>query len=299
MKFILVPLLTAALLFGGVGSSWCGSEDRCVEDDLGRKICLEAPARRIIALYGAFNEILAGLGAEERIVARTKADTRPPSILSKPSIGTHMRPNVEMVFALQPDLVIQGGGRKAALEPVRQLISHGVEVAFFNPATFEGIFSVITRLGILTGTEARAEQMVQEMKERLERVKENIRGGERPVVIFEVRYPNLLCAGGRSLVDAVIRAAGGRNCFHDIPKKFVRPSMETVLQCDADLYVVQKGPMNRNPVPLEQRPIFSTMRAVSEGRVIYVDESLFSRPTQHAAEAVEELARAMHGGGKR
>ncbi len=296
-------VLTIAIVLAAWGAAggraWAQVRGRaqggvCIQDDLHRRVCLARPARRIIALYGAFNEILAGMGLEERLVARTKADRSPPSILRLPSIGTHMRPNVEMVFALHPDLVIQGGGRRAALEPVRQLVAHSIPVAFFNPTDFPGLFSTILRIGTLTGARERAREMVEGLRARLERVRREVAGKGRPTVVFEVRYPNLLCAGGRSMVDAIIEAAGGRNCFHGVAKKFVRPSMETVLQCRPWLYVVQEGPMNRHPTPLKERPIFSTMEAVRSGRVLYVEERRYSRPTQDAVAAVEELARRLH-----
>ena len=41
---------------------------------------LEHPARRIIALYGAYNELLLALGAGDRIVARTAADAALPEL---------------------------------------------------------------------------------------------------------------------------------------------------------------------------------------------------------------------------
>ena len=50
------------------------------------------------------------MGLADRLVGRTKADTQPPEILAKPSIGTHMRPNVEMILGLKPDLIIQDAG---------------------------------------------------------------------------------------------------------------------------------------------------------------------------------------------
>ena len=83
------------------GAAW--ADEIHVKDDTGRELVLERPAERIIALYGAYNEILAAMGLEDRLVGRTKADVLPPSILSRPSIGTHMRPNVELVLALEPD----------------------------------------------------------------------------------------------------------------------------------------------------------------------------------------------------
>jgi iron complex transport system substrate-binding protein len=117
-----------------------------VTDDLGQVISLEEPARRIISLYGAYSEILFAMGLEDRLVARTRADLFPPAILSKPSVGTHLRPNMELVLGLQPDLIIQASGRKYGHEVIRQIAEKGLIVASFQPTTFEELFSVIQRL---------------------------------------------------------------------------------------------------------------------------------------------------------
>jgi iron complex transport system substrate-binding protein len=227
-------------------------------------------------------------------VARTKADGMPPSILAKPSIGTHMRPNVEAVLALKPDLIIQGGGRTEAMMPVQQLMRQGLQVAVFNPVTFEQLFSVMDRLGVLTGERSKAQRLVESFKARLNAAKSRAaRTGHRPKVFFEVRYPNLLGAGAKSIVNDVIEYAGGSNCI-TLDKKLVRLDMESLIACNPDLYVVQRGPMNRNPGPLSERPHFQLLDAVKTGRVLYVDEQVFSRPGPRSVDAVEQLARVLH-----
>jgi iron complex transport system substrate-binding protein len=265
-----------------------------VEDDFGGTISLDSPAMRIIALYGAYNEVLAAMGLENRLVGRTKADRLPPSILSKPSIGTHMRPNVEMVLALKPDLIVQGAGRRQAMMPVIQLRNQGLRVAVFNPTTFDGLFSTIRRIGVLTGESARADRLIGSLQGRLAAVKRRLRGDpRRPRVFFEVRYPNLLAAGKRSIVNDVISRAGGVNCV-TVDKKLVRMNMEALVSASPDYYIVQKGPMNRNPVPPRKRPHFTILEAVRTGRVANVDEQVFSRPGPRSVDAVEQLAAVLH-----
>ncbi len=267
-----------------------------IKDDTGRTIRVERPAQRIIALYGAYNEILAAMGLETRIVGRTKADVSPESIASKPSIGTHMRPNIEMVMALKPDLIIQGAGRKEAMTPVNQLINEGLTVAVFNPTNFSELFSVIERIGMLAGERREADRLVGSLKARLEAVKKRLGGAaQRPKLFFEVRYPDVLSAGSNSMVNDIIEHAGGSNCV-SVKKKLVRMNIEALIACDPDFYVVQQGPMNRNPVPPADRPHFDTLRAVRNGRVMTVDEQVFSRPGPRSVEAVEQLAAFLHPG---
>ncbi len=258
-------------------------------DDLGREVQLEAPAQRIIALYGAFNEILGAMHLEDRIVGRTKADALPASIIDKPSIGTHMRPNVELVVGLRPDLVLQMGGRKDASLPVEQLQKLGITTAFFNVDDFDSLMHVITIVGQATGEPERANQLIHSMQTRLDRVKERIPADVNPGVFFEVRENTLLAAGHTSIVDAIIEAAGGRNVV-TVQKKLVRLGEEELLRLNPDVYVYQVGAMNKAPTPPTNRPRYANMAAVQSGRVFRVDEQEFSRPGPRNIDAVEKLA---------
>ncbi len=285
-----MPLLT-----GLVPSPCLAAVNVEIVDDSGRKVELAGPAKRIIALYGAYNEILAAMGLESRLVGRTKEDALPPSIVSLRSIGTHMRPNVEIILALKPDLIIQGAGRSQAMAPVNQLTRSGLTVAVFNPTTFADLFSVIQRLGILTGEEETADRLISSLRGRLESVKARVqKAAHRPTVFFEVRYPNLLAAGKRSIVNDVIEHAGGVNCV-TADKKLVRTNMESLISANPDYYVVQRGPMNRNPSSPAERPHFQVLDTVKNGRILVVDEQVFSRPGPRSVDAVEQLSRLIHG----
>lgn len=264
-----------------------------ITDDTGRTVQLDAPARRIIALYGAFNETLAAMGLQDRLIARTNADHWPESIRSLPAIGTHMRPNLELVAGMAPDLVLQMSGRKEAGQAVDDLRALGIPVAEFHVADFEQLFSVIARLGVLTGEQGKAAALTAQLRKRLETVRAAVAGEHRPSVFFEVRYPNLLGAGTGSIVNDIIGRAGGANCLVS-DKKLERPSEEELLRLDPEVYIVQHGPMNKTPVPPDARPHFRTLRAVRHARWLVVEEACYSRPGPRAVDAVEELARFLH-----
>lgn len=265
-----------------------------VVDGLGNTVRLEAPARRIVALYGAFNEILVEMGLGGRIVARTVADADLPAVAALPSIGTHMRPNLEMVLGLGPDLVVQMSARAGASEPVEALRRHGIPVAEFNPGSFAELFAAIEAVGALTGEPGAAGALIARMRARLEGVARCLDGAEpRPKVFFEVRAQTLLAAGAGGIVDDVIRHAGGVNAVAEA-KRLVHLGEEALYGLDPDVYVVQRGPMNEAPLPVGQRPLLARLRAVGQGRVLEVDERLFSRPGPRSVLAVEALARFLY-----
>jgi len=259
-----------------------------VTDDQGRQISLNAPATRIIALYGAFNEILADLGREDLLIARTAADDLPPSIKAKPSIGTHLRPNAELILGLAPDLVIQLGGRGEAMEPVRFLEKRGLNVAVFDLENFEQLFSVMKRLGTLTASTDQAAERIAFMRSELARI-EAANTAPRPRIFFEARYPTLLAAGQGSMASEILFRAGGENCVA-APDKLVRLGEEELLRLAPDIYLVQEGPMNPRPVPMAERHLFRTLACVKSGQVHTVDQKVFSRPGPRSLEAVRQLA---------
>jgi iron complex transport system substrate-binding protein len=263
-----------------------------ITDDLGREIALAQPAGRIVALYGAFNEILAGMGLTDRIVARTEADAEPPAIAGLPVIGTHMRPNLERILAVKPDLAIQMAGRGESLETAEKLSALGVPVAVFSINDFPQLFAAIRRIGVLTGKTDAAEALCRTLRQRLDAAASAAPSGKRPTVFFEVRSGSLLAAGKGSMVDAVILAAGGDNAVTQ-DKKLVRLADEELLRLAPKVCLTQRGPMNPEARPMTERPQYATLPCVAAGRAFVVDEATFSRPGPRSVDAVEELARLL------
>jgi iron complex transport system substrate-binding protein len=275
---LLVPLLA--------GQAWGALQ---VRDDRSQEISLAAPPRRIVSLYGGLTEVLLALGVAGNVVARIQGDGTLKNI---PTVGTHLQPNVEMILALKPDLVVQGGVPKG-IPALKRLEAEGVPVAMFAPHDFPGLFSMIQRLGVLTGRGQAAASLNRNMEQRLQEVARRVAGRPAPRVFFEVRYLNLLGAGRGSLVNDIITRAGGVNIVES-PRKLAPFGLEALLQADPEVYVIQQGPMNRSPEDIYSRPYFQELRAVKEHRVLVVDESLFSRPGPRSVEAVEQLARFLH-----
>lgn len=265
-----------------------------VRDDTGETVLMEKPARRVIPLYGAFAEMLFAIGAGPNVIARTQADQYPETIVDLPSVGTHMRPNVEMIIGLKPDLVVQSVSRREASTEMKSLRTAKVPLAVFAPDNFEQLFATMERLGILTGRQEEARKKIGELKERLEKVK--IRIGQpdrRPRVFFEVRAEPLTGAGRGSIVQSILNLSGAENVLQN-EKGIVRYNFEALLLDDPDVYIVQQGPMNRNPLDPVKRGHFHQLRSIREGRVIFVDELLFSRPGPRCVDAVEQLASELY-----
>ncbi len=264
-----------------------------VKDDRNWEVKFEKPATRVLALYGALNEIFLAMGLDRLLVGRTMADENIPELKNLPVVGTHMRPNPEIIVGLKPDVVLQMAGRKEAEALANGLGNVGIPVLIFQMDSFEDIFSVIERIGTLTGEQERAEILSDSLRQRLALVATSLYGTDRPAVFYEVRYPNLLGAGAESIMSDIITSAGGRNVVA-YNGKIARLSEEELIRLNPEVYVVQQGYMNPAPRPVQDREHFRTLRAVRDKRILEVEEAVFARPGPKAVDAVEKLARYLH-----
>jgi len=290
----LIRLISIVMLLPAICCIAVPARSAEIVDDLGQKIVLAKPAGRIIPLYGAFAEMLFSIGAGDAVIARTQADVFPPELAPLPSVGTHMNPNVEMILGLKPDLVVVSASRRQESPEIARLVDSGIPVAVFSPKTFGEIFSVIERLGSISGHERQASEFSAHLAGRLAEVREKLGGIKtRPRVFFEIRAEPIAGAGHGSIVDEILKAAGAQNAI-DGDKAIVQYSLEALLFQDPDFYIVQQGPMNRGPAPPGQRAHFDRLKCVREGRVLVVDEYIFSRPGPRCVDAVERLAAALY-----
>lgn len=264
-----------------------------ITDDTGWQTTLERPAQRIIALYGAFSELILALGLDKRLVARTVADERIPDLRHLPAVGTHMRPNAELIVAHRPDVVIQLVGRQEAATVGQDLRRLGVPVLLFRMESFEDMFAVLHNLGMLMGVPERAAELERQYRTRLHTVWQRVSAKTSVSIFYEVRYPNLLGAGKHSIVNDIMSRAGGRNVVIT-EGKLVRLNEEELLRLNPQAYIIQQGPMNPAPMPMENRRHFDPLRAQQTGRVLIVDELQFARPGPRAVDAVEALAQWLH-----
>lgn len=204
-----------------------------------------------------------------------------------------MRPNLERILALRPDMVVQLTGREDASLTSEALRHLGVSVLDLPLATVEDLFQAIEILGEKTRRTNEARACVSTLRERLQEIENRSREKKKIGVFFEIRSPNLLAAGSRNIVNHIIAIAGGENVVHSA-KKIVRLSDEELLRMNPSAYIIQKGPMNPDPVPLEKRPTLSLLEAAQKKRVLLVEESLFSHPSPNIVQACDMLEQWLH-----
>jgi iron complex transport system substrate-binding protein len=107
-----------------------------------------------------------------------------------------------------------------------------------------------------------------------------------------VWYDPIITIGKHAFITEIIEAAGGRSVTDDLPEDWPQISMETLLTRSPDALLLNRGGKTTLQL-LEGRPGWSSMAAVRQHRVYYVDDRIeLSSPI--AIDALEDLAKEFH-----
>jgi ABC-type Fe3+-hydroxamate transport system substrate-binding protein len=262
-----------------------------LRDDFGDTIALAAPPRRIVSLNPSTTELLFTLGAGDRVVGRTTYDLWPVRARTVRDLGPGLRPNVEAVLAVRPDLVLlyaSDDNRDAA----RRLRASGVPTAAYRLDRIADFARVTRALGALTGDSAAARVTVDTVRATLDRVRAATWPLAHPTVFWPLYDLPLLAVGGGSFLDELIDIAGGRNVYGFMSEPSPRITFEDLLHRDPD--VVLATPESR--ARYLRDPRWRTLRAVRDGRLFAVDTTLVLRPGPRIGEAARSIALLLHPG---
>ncbi|RMH37926.1 MAG: ABC transporter substrate-binding protein, partial [Nitrospirae bacterium] len=193
-------------------------------DDLGRKLYVAEPPKRIVSLAPSVTEILFAIGLNEEIVGVTEFCDYPPAAQDKPKVG-YARPNLEALVALEPDLVIapQSFLRTDLLAKLEQL---KIPTVILNPKSLEDILAHIRLIGRIVGRQAEALQVTEAMRGRMRTLSSRLAGLQRPRVLYVLNSQPLITVGPGSFIQQLIELAGGDNIAADAHAPYPRINME-------------------------------------------------------------------------
>jgi iron complex transport system substrate-binding protein len=255
-------------------------------DEFGRIVTLPAPPRRIVSLAPSITEILFALGVDEHVVGISDADDYPADRLAKRARVGGVQVNIETIVGLRPDLIM--GVLDLQRAQLESLIALGLPVVAVQARTLPDVYAQIAIIGQLTGRDDAAREVISTMQTREGSVASSVRV-RRPVRLYlEIWGEPPIAAGGGTLLDDLIRRAGGTNVLSDL-SGWPQVSEEIVVARDPQVIVLTYA--GRTQV-LARRG-WERVDAVRSGRVVEVPSALISRPGPRVVLGLEVLARAI------
>ena len=262
-----------------------------ITDMTGREITLDAPATRIVALSAADCEVLYAVGAGDLLVGRGEYCDYPAEVLEIPSVQSGMETSVEQIVDLEPQVLLMSTMAQTE-EQVQALEDAGIRVVVSDAQDIEGVYESIGIIGALTGKEAEAATVVDNMKATFAEVE--AAAAEGGTVYFEVsplEY-GLWAAGKGTFMDEIATMAGLTNVFADVDG-WGEVSEEQVIERDPDYIVTISMYFGEGPTPEEEiasRPGWENVKAVKNGAILNLQNNELSRPAPRLADGAKMLS---------
>jgi iron complex transport system substrate-binding protein len=300
-------LMISVILFclvsvpAGAGGQFSAESQNVVVDQSGRRIVVDKPYNRIISLYGAHTENLFSLGLDKEIIGVTRHESYPARALTKPVFSYHDDP--EKFLAARPDLVIlRPMIDRGYPQFVTRLEKSGIAVVSLQPATVSEMYTYWEILGVLTGRQTQASDMIS----HFQNISSNLKAATSSIAVkkkvyFESIHSKMKTFSPDSMAIFALETAGGINVAGDA--KPVRNTniagygKEHILSraTQIDVYLAQSGAMNRPTVAMiKNESGFNAIKAVHDNQIFIIDEQIVSRPTLRLLEGIREIGKILY-----
>jgi iron complex transport system substrate-binding protein len=261
---------------------------RALTDDLGRDVEITADVRRVIPLAPNLTEVVAAVGAIDRLIAISRIDDHPREIRSLPRVSA-LPLDVEGILSLRPDLLLANSAINRQEEADR-LAALGVPTYFFSFTELADIPRALRTVGTLLDSSDQGEAAALDFETRIEEVRVSAPDTDRLSVLLLIGDQPLYAFGAASYTQEVIELAGGRSITSGFPGEGVTLSAEFVLDARPDVIIGTWGDDYDVARLVAANPVLRALPAVRTGRVYSVDPDLLERPGPRLADGARVVA---------
>ena len=243
-------------------------------------LCVDAQAKRVVSLMPSYTEIIFALGAGGELVGVTNFCNWPPDAGKIEKTGDYLRPNVEKIYALTPDVVFAGAW--AAASSSKQLAGMGVKVVQLpEEKSAAGILATIRLIAAGLGRKAEGEKLVKKLSAAAPP-----RPAAAPLKVYIEADAGGWTTGGESFMSDAVRLAGGKNVFGGEKRGYFQASWEEVLLLDPEAVILLSGSKEE----FLARPMAAGLAAAKRGLILTsLDRDAFSRPGPRLFEEIKKL----------
>jgi iron complex transport system substrate-binding protein len=256
-------------------------------DDRGMTLTFAQAPQRIVSLLPSLTESVCELGRCQRLVGVDRYSNFPAGVQKLPRVGGGLDPNIEMIVALKPDVVLMATSSRAA----DRLQALGLKVVALEPRSHADVQRVMLKLGQLLEVPDAA-RIWRAVDAGVSAAAQSLPAGVRGTrVYFEVNQ-GPYAASESSFIGETLTRLGAKNIVPAKLGPFPKLNPEYIVRANPDLIMVGQ----RSADGLQARPGWQSIRALREQRVCIfpVEEAnVLVRPGPRMAEGARLMAKCL------
>lgn len=264
-------------------------ENNMAVDSFGNSVPLKE-YNKIIAADPSAVEIFYFIGGEDKIsaVAKTKINKIYPEEKTKflESVGSITRPSIEKIISLNPDLVILNP--MGAVKTAELLKKYNIPYFIDRSVTFDEIFLKTKIYGIFTGQEKNAEKLIEDKKNKLLKIKNEIEDKNLKGVILYSSSP-LISFSKETIPSEIMEILKIKNIADSFPhgkKGIISP--DVMLTENPDIII---GTMKIHSAEdiVKANEFLKYSKAYKNNNIYVFESEKILRATPRIADGIEEI----------
>ncbi len=216
----------------------------------------ESNHKRVVSLAPSLTEFLYEFNLGDLIVGVTRFCQFPNQAQNKPSTGGLSDPNFEMIYRLNPDIILLNEG---ATSHKKKFIEMNLNTLETQSTSIAGILDSISTLGEVFNKSGRARELREKIQHRISMIREQTQNLPKPRVLLiywrelgKGMISEVYIAGNNTFFNDLIKICGGRNAYSG-EKRIISPviSAEGLLEMDPDVIIEIKGMLHKSGYSVE------------------------------------------------
>jgi iron complex transport system substrate-binding protein len=249
----------------------------------------QAYPHRIVSLSPTATEMLFANGAGKQVVAVDDQSDYPTSAPRTKLSG--YTPNVEAIAKYKPDLVVIANDVKGLRASLKKL---KIKVAY-EPAAADvaGAYAQMRHLAVLTGHIGQANRVIKGMDNK---IRAAVSSAPRShLTYYHELDPTLYSVKSNTFIGRVYELFGLQNIADKAPGSvYPKLSSEYIVASNPDfIFLADSKCCKQTLATVSARPGWSNIKAVKDGKVISVDDSVASRWGPRVVSLVQAVAKAL------
>lgn len=248
---------------------------------------------RIVSICPSNTEIVCALGAEDSLVGLDRSSDWPPQICALPRVGPDLSVDIQAIIALKPDLVLSSLSVPGMQQNIDALDAAGLPQLILDAQSLSAVYDSILLTGRLIGRAPQAHQVIAQMQARLKTIQDSAAQLPRKARVFLEWWPKpVIVPGKHCWTTEMIKMAGGESIFADLDLRSTPIQAEAVIERQPDLLLTCWCGVphhKQRPEKMAERPNWSSIPAVQQGRMYAAEECYFGRPGPRIVEGVAWL----------
>jgi ABC-type Fe3+-hydroxamate transport system substrate-binding protein len=240
---------------------------REVTDMMGHPVKVPAYPRRIVSLVPSQTELLWDLGLQDRLVGITKFCIHPDiAFKTIPHIGGTKNINLERLVGVRPDLIIGNKEENTKLEIEALRVWYPVWMS--DILTLDDALTMITEIGDLTQTTAKAEALAQDIRMAFADLDTHLNAEPATAIYLIWRQP-YMAAGPGTFIHDIMHRAGYRNIAP--AERYPHLTIEDMIALKPQHIL-----LSSEPYPFKQEHIAELQTHLPQATIQQVDGEMFS-----------------------